>query len=116
MYIEAACLLISILFKIASVSSSCKIQWHFCSCLLHRLHLIDNLFHHDIFTSGKPPALVLITGMLAAIASSAARPKLSYSDGRINKIAYHQYFFHLFLLSQKPYIISNAKFFCQVFH
>ena len=37
------------------------------------------------FTSGKPPELLDITGTLQAIASSAAKPKLSVSDGNKNK-------------------------------
>ena len=35
-----------------------------------------------MFTSGIPPAFELITGVDAAIASNAASPKLSCSEGR----------------------------------
>ena len=41
----------------------------------------------SILTSDKPPILVEITGTCAAIASNATNPKLSFSDGRINKSA-----------------------------
>ena len=40
-----------------------------------------------LLTSESPPALLEITGTPAAIASRAARPKLSDSEGRINKSA-----------------------------
>ena len=38
-----------------------------------------------MFTSGKPPVFVEITEVLAAIASNAAKPKLSVTDGNKNK-------------------------------
>lgn len=38
-----------------------------------------------MLTSGKPPVLLEITGTPQAIASKAARPKLSFSEGRMNK-------------------------------
>ena len=39
----------------------------------------------SILTSGIPPVLVEITGTFAAIASRADNPKLSISEGKINK-------------------------------
>lgn len=38
-----------------------------------------------MFTSGSPPELELMTGTQAAMASNAANPKLSVSEGSINK-------------------------------
>ena len=40
------------------------------------------------FTSGIPPELLEITGTLNAIASNAANPKLSVSEGNKNKSEY----------------------------
>ena len=40
-----------------------------------------------MFTSGIPPALLEITGVSAAIASNAAKPKLSCSEGNKNTSA-----------------------------
>ncbi len=46
---------------------------------------LRNHENHCRFTSGIPPVLELTTGTCAAIASKAARPKLSFSEGRRNK-------------------------------
>ena len=42
------------------------------------------------FTSGSPPELLEITGTPKAIASSAAKPKLSVSEGNKNKSEKHK--------------------------
>ena len=43
-----------------------------------------------LFTSGIPPALLEITGTPQAIASKAANPKLSVSEGSKNKSLKHK--------------------------
>jgi hypothetical protein len=43
-----------------------------------------------MFKSFKPPAFDDITGTLSAIASRAASPKLSFSDGNKNKSDEHK--------------------------
>ena len=57
---------------------------HFCLKALYKLSLKYPEIPSKL-TSGKPPELLEITGTLKAIASKAASPKLSVSEGSKNK-------------------------------
>ena len=61
-----------------------QFSMHYWPYLLHRQYCLNNHFNHVSFTSGNPPVFVEITAAVAAIASKAAKPKLSVSEGNKN--------------------------------
>ena len=63
------------------------------------------------FTSGIPPALLDTTGTLLTIASNAARPKLSASDGSKNKSEKHKILSTSLLFPKKRTFSCSPNFF-----